>query len=124
MYYKEEAIDKYKGYKEISRALKRNDLDYYIWEVFYDYMFSECIRDIIEQMIRFNKITPQKDPRLPAAIIEGIRQRDDLIITSWLAGEYDDILDKRKYGYPLLGLEEEFLKQAVKEYHGKEIEME
>ena len=72
----------------------------------------------------FNKVTPKKDPRLPSAIIEGIRQRDEVIINNWLEGEYDDILDKRKYGYPLLGLEEEFLKQAIKEFRGLEIEME
>ena len=122
--YKEDAIDKYREYEEISRGLRRNDLDYYVWEVFYDYMFSENIGDIIDQMFKFNRITPKKDPRLPSAIIEGIRQRDDHIISSWLAGEYDDILDKRRYGYPLLGLEEEFLKQAIKEFKGLEIEME
>lgn len=121
---KEAAIKKYDEYFMISRALKRNGLDYYVWEVFFDFMFAENIRDIIDQMLMFNKVTPKKDPRLPSAIIEGIRQRDDHIISSWLAGEYDDILDKRKYGYPLLGLEEEFLKQAIKEFKGLEIEME
>ncbi len=108
---KEEAIKRYNEYWEIAKALCNNGLGAYFYEVTYDLYHEGDICGLIDQMMEFNEITPEKDhrpnkdPRLPAAIVEAIRRKEQKISDDFYVGKYDDILDVAKYGYPLLEID-------------------
>lgn len=103
---KKAAIQVYDKELEIIAALKDNNLQDYARKMKYDLQPVKDISSLISMIRDLDLLTKQRDPRLPEAIMEGIRRGDTQIIEMWMRHGYKKQISMTLKSYPWLEYDE------------------
>ncbi len=104
---KESALARYDEYAKYDAKFRENGLPDCSMKITFDLWREFDLHATVERMLEFNKLSAVKDPRLPAAISQAIDFGDEDLKDRFLNGEFDDIVDPYKYGYPVLDMDNE-----------------
>ncbi len=110
---KKTAIQVYNDEVKIIEALKNNGLQNYARKVQYDLKEMDDIISLIDIIRELDLLTDQLDPRLPSAIIEGVRRGDMRIIELWMRHGYKKLISATMNAYPWLEYDEEMITAAL-----------